>query len=64
MSATLTQSQVAAMMAAQDAAAAKFWAYPGQEWQTAFQENWLAEHGLPISAIGPDGLAYGRNESN
>ena len=59
MNATLTQSQVAAMMAAQDTAAAKFWAYPGQDWQMAFQASWMSDHGLPPFAVGPDGLAYG-----
>ena len=36
---------VAAMDADMDAAAAAFWAYPGEAWQYAFEEEWLRERG-------------------
>ncbi len=33
-----------AMLAAQDAAARKYWKYPPQEWQEQFQEEWVRTH--------------------
>ena len=34
---------IASMEAEKDAAAASFWAYPGEAWQYAFEEEWLRE---------------------
>ena len=36
---------IASMEADKDAAAASFWAYPGEAWQCAFEEAWLRERG-------------------
>ncbi len=55
----LTEEQVAAMKAAQDAAAAAFWAYPSAEWQMGFQADWLQSQLGVSTATGPDGLVWG-----
>ena len=41
---------VAAMAADMDAAAKEFWAYPGEAWQYAFEEEWLYERGYVEAA--------------
>lgn len=41
---------VASMDADMDAAAAAFWAYPGEAWQYGFEEGWLRERGYTEAA--------------
>jgi hypothetical protein len=38
------------MDAERDAAAAAFWAYPGEAWQYAFEDAWLRERGHEAAA--------------
>lgn len=41
----IPQAEFSAMSADMDAAASAFWAYPGEGWQLAFEEQWLRERG-------------------
>lgn len=41
---------IASMDADMDAAAAAFWACPGEAWQYAFEEGWLRERGYTEAA--------------
>lgn len=56
---TITQAQVARLLADQDAAAATFWRYPPPGWQTDFQTLWLNQHIGAPRAVGPDGTVWG-----
>jgi hypothetical protein len=38
------------MESEKDAAAADFYAYPGEEWQFNFEESWLRERGHKVAA--------------
>lgn len=42
----ITTELAAEMAAAMDAAASEFWAYPDEEWQLAFEAEWLNERGI------------------
>ena len=42
---------IAAMEADKNAAAAEFWAYPGQEWQLEFELDWLHQNGYEVAAL-------------
>ena len=56
---TLTNRQVDAMLAAQDVAASRFWAYPDDNWQMNFQADYLMlNYGTP-TAKDPSDLYYG-----
>lgn len=59
---TITQEQLSQMKAAQDAAASDFWAYPGDEWQVAFQEAWLRHHVGASAAKDEAGIVWGAFE--
>jgi len=56
---TITNDQLAAMMAEQDAAAKTYWAYPDQDWQISFQASWLLGEIGADQAIDDKGLLYG-----
>lgn len=58
---TVGSDVIAAMLAAQDAAAREFWAYPDAEWQMAFQAQWLVSHGLPAT-VAHGGLTWGADD--
>ena len=58
---TLTNQQVQSLIAAQDQAATKFWAYPPREWQVAFQSQWLVETIGATSATDEHGLLWGED---
>lgn len=57
--ATLTHTETEALRAAQDAAAALYWAYPDAKWQENFQRAWLLENKEVPTATCPDGLVWG-----
>ena len=59
---TLTNNEVADLRAAQDAAAALYWAYPDAKWQENFQQHWLWENKKVLAATCPDGLYWGKEE--
>jgi hypothetical protein len=41
----IVEKNFPAAFAAMDAAAASYWAYPGQEWQDGFLRQWAHENG-------------------
>ena len=47
------------MLAAQDAAAMEYWAYPDAQWQLWFQSEHLLRHYNVPHAKTPDGLVWG-----
>ena len=55
---TATSADIAALKAAQDAAAAVFWAYPDKDWQARFQAKWLRNQGFaPLVVV--EGIVWG-----
>lgn len=47
----LSADVINAMEADKNAAAAEFWAYPGQEWQLGFELDWLHQNGYEVAAL-------------
>jgi len=58
----LTTKQTQALVAAQDTAAAHFWAYPDGAWQEAFQAVWLKENTGERIAVDMRGLLWGSED--
>lgn len=59
---TITNNQLAAMKADMDAAAKSFFAYPSEDWQVAFQADWLQNQIGTPRAQSEDGLVWGAME--
>jgi hypothetical protein len=55
---TPSTADIDRMLADQDFAAREFWAYPPQEWQADFQEQWLLERGFSGTVV-VEGVTYG-----
>jgi len=55
----LTTNQTQALEAAQDTAAAHYWAYPDGAWQEAFQAEWLEKNTGERVAVDMRGLIWG-----